>query len=206
MDKEKKRAVLSELETVFRDSNAVFVADFKGLSVTSLNQLRLKVRAAGGGFRVSKNTLTRLALSQGGAESIRPSLTGNNALAYTSGDPVALAKILTDYAKDEERFNVKCGVLGARGLNAEDVKTLSKLPSREALIATLLGTLNAVPGSLVRVLAAVPRKLLRLVQVIAEQKAAGAPAPVAEAPGTADAAEAPAPAAPATEAEATGAA
>ncbi|MDR2613342.1 MAG: 50S ribosomal protein L10 [Deltaproteobacteria bacterium] len=170
MDKDKKKAVLEELKSIFGESKAVFVADFKGLPVTSLNQLRLKVRAEGGTFRVSKNTLTRLALQAGGAESLRPSLTGNNALAFTRGDPVALAKAITDYAKDEERFQIKAGVLGGRALAPGDVKTLSQLPSREALLASLLGTLNAVPGSFVRVLAAVPQKFVRLLAAVGEQK------------------------------------
>ncbi|MDR1042204.1 MAG: 50S ribosomal protein L10 [Deltaproteobacteria bacterium] len=170
MDKDTKKAVLSELKAIFKGSQAVFVADFKGLSVTAQNQLRLKVRAAGGGFRVAKNTLTRLAVDDAGASGIRPHLIGNNALAYTEGDPVALAKAVTDFAKDEEKFQIKCGVLGSKALTADDIRTLSKLPSREALVATLLGTLNAVPGSLVRVLAGVPQKLVRLISAIGERK------------------------------------
>ncbi|MDR1038466.1 MAG: 50S ribosomal protein L10 [Deltaproteobacteria bacterium] len=176
MDKETKKSVLSELRGVFRDSQAVFVADFKGLSVTALNQLRIRVRAAGGGFRVSKNTLTRLALDEGGAGSLMPHLVGNNALAYTEGDPVALAKAVTDFAKDEERFRLKAGVLRSRPLTPEDIKALSLLPSREALLASFLGTLSAVPGSLVRVLAGVPQKLVRLVSAIGEQKGGSAEA------------------------------
>jgi large subunit ribosomal protein L10 len=171
MKKDKKKAVLAELQGIFRDSRAVVVADFKGLSVGALTQLRQKVRAAGGGFRVAKNTLTRLALDEGGAGSLRPFLTGNNALAYTAGDPVALAKAVTDFAKDEERFKVKSGVLGSVPLAAADIVTLSQLPSREVLMASLLGTLNAVPGSLVRVLAGVPQKLVRLLSALGEQKA-----------------------------------
>ncbi|MDR1081548.1 MAG: 50S ribosomal protein L10 [Deltaproteobacteria bacterium] len=170
MDKETKKSVLLELKAIFRDSKAVFVADFKGLSVTAQNQLRSKVRAAGGGFRVSKNTLTRLALDEGGAGSLMPHLVGNNALAYTSGDPVALAKAVTDFAKDEEKFLLKAGVLGPRALSPADIKTLSLLPSKEALLASLLGTLSAVPGSLVRVLAGVPQKLVRLISAVAEQR------------------------------------
>ncbi|MDR1313003.1 MAG: 50S ribosomal protein L10 [Deltaproteobacteria bacterium] len=171
MDKDKKKAVLAELKGIFRDSQAVFVADFKGLSVTALNQLRAKVRAADGGFRVAKNTLTRLALEEAGAESLRPHLVGNNALAYTSGDPVALAKAVTEFAKDEERFQLKAGVLGDKALTTADIKTLSQLPPRAALLAMFLGTLNAVPGSLVRVLAGVPQKLVRLISAIGESRA-----------------------------------
>ncbi|MDR3154579.1 MAG: 50S ribosomal protein L10 [Deltaproteobacteria bacterium] len=171
MHKDKKQQVLAELKTVFRDSQAVFVADFKGLSVTALNQLRQKIRAAGADFRVTKNTLTRLALEEAGAGSLRPHLVGNNALASTKGDPVALAKAVTDFAKEEERFKIKSGVLGPKALTSEEIKTLSQLPSREVLIASLLGTLSAVPGSMVRVLAGVPRKMVRLVAAIGERRA-----------------------------------
>ncbi|MDR2350132.1 MAG: 50S ribosomal protein L10 [Deltaproteobacteria bacterium] len=170
MDKSKKKLVLSELETTIAESTAIFVTDFKGLPVGTLNQLRQKVRNAKGTLRVTKNTLARLALGEGKSKAIKSRLSGNNALAFTKEDPVSLAKALVEFAKEESRFVLKGGVLGSGLLEPGDIKTLSSLPSKEALVGSFLGTLNAVPGSFVRVLAGVPQKFLRLLTAVGEQK------------------------------------
>jgi large subunit ribosomal protein L10 len=171
MDKNTKKTVLSELNESLSRAAAVFITDFKGLSMTTLNQIRQKIRTAGGSFRVAKNTLTRLAADSIKAEGIKPFLTGNNAIAHTEGDPVALAKALSDSARDQEKFVIKCGLLNGRVLTAQDVKVLSSLPSREVLLATFLGALNAVPASLVRQLAAVPQSFLTCLNAIGDKKA-----------------------------------
>jgi large subunit ribosomal protein L10 len=171
MDKDKKIAIVGELTGALSNSEAVFVTDFKGLSMDTLNQLRQKIRAAGGHFKISKNTLTRIALGEGRLGSLKSHLTGNNALAYTDGDPVALAKVLSDFAKEQEKFSVKTGVLGSKPLRPEDVTILASLPSKQALLGSFLGTLAAVPGSFVRVLAGVPQKYLRLLTAIGKSRA-----------------------------------
>ncbi|MDR2353764.1 MAG: 50S ribosomal protein L10 [Deltaproteobacteria bacterium] len=174
MNRAQKKTTIEDLAEVLVKSEAVFVTDFKGLSVVTLNQLRTRIRQAGGKFRVSKNTLVRLAAGDGYAKAISFSLTGNNALAYTEKDPVILAKILTDFAKEEDKFKVKCGLLSERYLEPPDIKILAGLPSKEVLLAGFLGTLSAVPGSFVRVLAGVPQKFLRLLVAISEEKAKNA--------------------------------
>jgi large subunit ribosomal protein L10 len=182
MNKDTKKTVLSELTESLSKAAAVFIADFKGLSMSALNQIRQRVRAAGGSFRVAKNTLMRLAASSPGHEGIKPFLTGNNAIAHTENDPVALAKALADSAKEQDKFLIKCGLLRDRLLSAEDVKVLSSLPSKEVLLSALLGTLNAVPTSLVRQLAAVPQSLLFCLNAVADKKAREtSPAPEAAA-------------------------
>jgi large subunit ribosomal protein L10 len=170
MDKNTKKTVLSELSESLSRAAAVFLTDFKGLSMTSLNQIRQRIRNAGGSFRVAKNTLTRLAADSAKVESIKPFLTGNNAIAHTEQDPVTLAKVLTDSAREQEKFVIKCGLLKERLLSADDVKVLASLPSREVLLGSFLGTLNAVPASLVRQLAAVPQSLLFVLNAIGEKK------------------------------------
>jgi large subunit ribosomal protein L10 len=171
MDKNTKKAVLAEITESLSRAAAVFIADFKGLSMASLNQVRQKIKAAGGRFRVAKNTLTRLAADQSGAEGIKPFLTGNNAIAHTEGDPAGLAKALADSQREQDKFQVKCGLLKGLLLTPADVKTLASLPSREALLGSLLGVLNAVPASLVRQLAAVPQSLLFALNAAAEKRA-----------------------------------
>jgi large subunit ribosomal protein L10 len=175
MNKTQKKKVLGELETILGSSEAVFVTDFKGLSMVTLNQLRQKVRAAGGRFRVSKNTLVRLAAGDGRAQALNEVLTGNNALAFTDRDPAALAKALADFARDEEKFAIKSGLLKDQALSLAQIKSLANLPSREALLGAFLGTLGAIPTSLVRVLAGVPQKFLRVLVAVGEAKG-GSPA------------------------------
>jgi large subunit ribosomal protein L10 len=173
MDKNTKKTVHSELSETLSKAAAVFITDFKGLSMTTLSQIRQKIRSAGGSFRVAKNTLLRLASESAKAEGIKPFLTGNNAIAHTEGDPVPLAKALTDSAREQEKFVVKCGLLRERFLSPDDVRVLANLPPREVLLGILLGTLNAVPTSLVRQLAAVPQSLLFALNAIGEKKAQG---------------------------------
>ncbi|MDR2339300.1 MAG: 50S ribosomal protein L10 [Deltaproteobacteria bacterium] len=182
MDKNKKKTVHSELSQTLSQAAAVFITDFKGLSMTTLNQIRQRIRSSGGGFRVAKNTLLRLASDSAKVEGIRPYLTGNNAIAHTDGDPVGLAKALQDSAREQEKFVIKCGLLKDRLLGPDDVRFLSGLPPREALLGAFLGTLNAVPTSFVRQLAAVPQSLLFALSAIRDLKAGGDPQPEAVQP------------------------
>jgi large subunit ribosomal protein L10 len=181
MDKNKKKVVLDELNNALGDAQAIFVTDFKGLPMATLSQLRQKVRNANGTFKISKNTLIRLALGTGNGKVLVPYLVGNTGLAYTKADPVILAKALTDFAKEESRFVVKSGYLGEKLLVPQEVTVLSSLPSKEVLLSSFLGTLNAVPGSFVRVLAGVPQKFLRLLVAIGEQKSQNDTEPQAQA-------------------------
>jgi large subunit ribosomal protein L10 len=182
MERQKKEAVVAELKELFLSSHAVFLADFKGLSMGTLNSLRRKVRLAKAEFRVTKNTLVKLAAAGTPAQGLEGLLEGNNAVGHTQADPAALAKALFDFAKDNDKLVVKGGVLGAKVLTPAQIQALAKLPGREALLASLLGTMQAVPASLVRVLAAVPQKLLYALAAIKEQKeAASPPEPAAEA-------------------------
>jgi large subunit ribosomal protein L10 len=192
MDKEKKIRIVGELTEILDNAKAVFVTDFKGLPMASLNQLRVKVRAAGAKFKVGKNTLAKRAAENGPAKDLSPFLTGNNALAYTNSDPVTLAKALTEFAKEQDKFRIKSGVLGNKILKPEEVTVLSTLPSKDALLASLVGTLSAVPGSLVRVLAGTPRQFLYFLKALEKSKAEKGDALASQAPDNSPAPEAPA--------------
>jgi large subunit ribosomal protein L10 len=170
MERRKKEEVVAGLKRSLAEAQAVFVADFKGLDMEAMTALRVKVREAGCEFRISKNTLIKLAAQGAPMSQLERLFVGNNALARTTGDPAVLAKALTEFAKTNDKLIIKGGLLGGRALNPDQVKALAGLPGREALLAAFLGALNAVPAGFVRVLAAVPQKLLYALTAIREQK------------------------------------
>ncbi|MDL2226186.1 50S ribosomal protein L10 [Deltaproteobacteria bacterium OttesenSCG-928-M10] len=172
MDRNKKEQVVAELAGIFKEAQAVIVTDFKGIRVETLRDMRIKMRAAGCDYQVAKNTLVKLAAKDTPMSHLSDMMVGNNAIGYTKGDPAALAKALSDFAKTNDKFVIKGGVLGDKVLNPAQIKALASLPSREVMLATLLGTMNAVPTSFVRVLAAVPQKLLYALSAIRDQKEA----------------------------------
>ncbi len=106
------------------------------------------------------------------AEKLSDMMTGNNALGFTYGDPAALAKALAEFAKTNDKFIIKGGALGEKILNPAQIKALASLPSREVMLSTLLGAMNALPTNMVRVLNAVPQKLVYALSAIRDQKEA----------------------------------
>ena len=172
MERTKKEQVVAELNQRIRESQAVLVTDFKGIPMEQLSDLRAKLRAVGCDYQVAKNTLVKLASKDTPMEQLSDMMVGNNALALTTGDPAALAKALSDFAKGNDKFVIKGGTLGDKILNPAQIKALASLPSREVMLGTFLGTLNAVPTNFVRVLAAVPQKLVYCLAAIRDQKEA----------------------------------
>jgi len=172
MERSKKEQVVAELSQTLRESQAVIVADFKGLGMEQLSELRVKMRSSGSRFQVAKNTLVKLASKDTAMAQLDDLMVGNNALATTDGDPAAMAKALSEFAKTNDKFVIKGGVLGEKVLNQAQIKALASLPSREVMLGTLLGTMNAVPTGFVRVLAAVPQKLVYALAAIRDQKEA----------------------------------
>lgn len=172
MDRNKKEQIVADLARNLKEAQAVFVTDFKGIPMEQLSQLRLKLRMAGSDYQVAKNTLVKLAAKDTTLEQLGDMMAGNNALATTTGDPAAMAKALCDFAKGNDKFVIKGGTLGDKVLSPEQIKALASMPSREVLLGTFLGTLNAVPTSFVRVLAAVPQKLVYCLAAIRDQKEA----------------------------------
>lgn len=172
MDRNKKEQVVEGLRASIGEAKAVFVADFKGLSMGRLGELRLKIRTADGHLQVAKNTLIKIAVKDTSAESISEHLSGNNALGFTNHDVAALAKSLMEFAKQNDKLVIKGGVLGDKPITPAGIKALASLPSREVLLATMLGTMQAVPAGFVRVLAAVPQKLVYALAAIRDQKEA----------------------------------
>lgn len=173
MDRAKKEQVVAELHDKLKRANAAILTDFKGLKVAEMTELRDALAAEQIEYRVVKNTLMRLASRETGAVVLEPFLKETCAIAIGYDDPTAPARILKKYTKSNEKLKIKAGVLGQRLLDVQDVTALADLPTREELLAKLLGTLNAVPTGLVTVLSGVPRAFVRALAAIQEQKEQG---------------------------------
>ena len=167
----KKEEIVTDLKDRLSRSRIAILTDYKGLSVAEANKLRDELRKVDVEFRVAKNSLMKLAIKGSNMEGLGPHLKGPRAVAMSYEDPVGPAKVLTEFAKGNEKLEIVAGVLVDKVISQEDVKDLAKLPSREELIAKLLGTMQAVPAGFVRVLAAIPQKLLYALTAIRDQKA-----------------------------------
>ena len=169
MNREEKARVIEELAEKLRDSSAVLV-DYQGINVAQSTRLRARSRESGIEFVVAKNTLTQRAADQAGVEGLEELLVGPTALAF-SEDPVAGAKLMAEFAREIESFELKGGLLdGGRVVYAEGVVALSRLPGREQLLAQLLGAIQSPVAGLVTVLSTPLRNLAVVLNQVAEQK------------------------------------
>lgn len=167
-----KQELVSELHDKFERKKILVLVDYKGLNVPKIGELRAKLREANVEFQVVKNTLLVRAAKDTDVELIRDSFKGPSAVAMSYDDPVSPAKVLYDFAKDNDKLEIKAGVLSGKALDFDAIKALSDLPSREVLLAQVLSTMNAVPTNLVRALSNVPERLLYALQAIKDQKEA----------------------------------
>jgi large subunit ribosomal protein L10 len=172
LDLAQKKKVVEDLNERFSKSCIVIVADYKGLDVSTINDLRRKLREENIEFQVVKNTLLTRAADQTDVDLIKDHFKGPSAVALSYEDPVAPAKILTDFAKDHDALEIKVGVMNGKVLEVNQVKALSALPSREELLAKFLSVLNAVPTSFVRALNEIPKKFVLVLSAIKDQKEA----------------------------------
>lgn len=170
MQMDKKKAIVEELHEKFSKSKIVILTDYKGLDVGAVSDLRRRLNDINAEFKVVKNTLLARASENTYVELIKEDFKGPSAVAMSYDDPVAPAKVLTEFAAGNDKFEVKLGVLGGKRLDVAAIKALSSLPSREVLLAQVLSAMNGVPTGFVRVLNAVPQKLLYALQAIKEQK------------------------------------
>ncbi len=167
---------VAELETKIDKASAIFVADYAGLTVKEQVTLRDLVRAAGGSLTVAKNNLLKIALNQKGydASKLESELKGPNLTLFAEGDAVAPLKALVEYAKtnDKELPRVKAGILGKDVLSMEKVMQLAALPSKNELIAKLLGTLSNPARNMVGILVAPMRSLVYALSAVSKKDAA----------------------------------
>jgi large subunit ribosomal protein L10 len=169
---DKKKEIVEELHGKFSKSKIVVLTDYKGLNVAAITVLRKKLRDAGIEYMVVKNSLLARASENTDVEVLREHFKGPSAVAISYDDPVIPAKMLTEFARENDKLEVKVGMISGKLLNLSDLKTLSSLPSREVLLSQLLSAMNGVPTALVRVLNGVPQKLLYVLQAIKDQKSA----------------------------------
>jgi large subunit ribosomal protein L10 len=185
LTKDQKEELIADYEKGLAAAPHAFLLDYKGISVPQVTALRDKVRDSGGHYEVVKNTLALRAIDGKALAELKEHFVGPTAVVYSMSDPVALAKALTDFAKDVPAVQFKAGLVESRSIAANQIKDIASLPSREQLIAKLLFLLQSPVTRLARVLAAVPQQLVVVLDQVRKQKEEGGGA------ATADAAAAP---------------
>jgi large subunit ribosomal protein L10 len=165
-----KKELVERLSKQLEGAEISLLVDYKGLTVLQVTELRAKLRDAGVQMEVVKNTLLRRA-SEGTDTALMGDLfQGPNAIVVSQDDPVAPAKVLVDFSKNNEKLEIKGAALAGKLLGEDEIKELAKMPSKEELLAKLVCTLNAVPTNLVNVLAGVPRSFVNVLNAVKDQK------------------------------------
>lgn len=167
-----KEAEVAEIQEKIEKSQSVMFLDYRGLNVAEVTELRNKMREAGVEYKVIKNTMIRRAAEKAGIEGLDDVLEGPTAVAFGYADPVAPAKILVDFIEDTKKTSLKGGVLAGKVMSEAEIKNLASLPSKEELIAKMLGSLNAPITGLVMALSGIPRNLVYALNAIKEKKEA----------------------------------
>lgn len=170
MARPEKVAAVEEIRQHLEESQAVFVTDYRGLTVSEMTQLRRKLREVGAEYKVVKNTLTRLAASEVDVEALDPLLVGPTAVAFAKEDPVGAAKALSEFAKESRILEIRGGLLEGKLLQVDDVQALADLPPREVLLAQVVGGMQAPIAGFVSVLQGTLRNLVYALNAVREQK------------------------------------
>jgi large subunit ribosomal protein L10 len=186
MNRDQKAAAIEEIATEIQEASAVFAVDYRGISVPQAAELRAKLRDADTRFRVVKNTLTERAADQAGAEALKALLEGPTALAFVRGDAAAAAKAIADYARATDLLPFKGGMLDGETLDPDQIRAISRLPSREVLYGQLVGIVASPISGLARTLQALISGLAIQLGQIQEQGLVGQGAAAPEAAAAAE--------------------
>ena len=170
VDRAQKEQLVEDLGQVFESSGVVVVSHYEGMTVAEMQDLRAKMREAGGSVRVAKNKLAKIALEGKPCASIAEYLSGMTVLAY-SEDPVAAAKVVDEYAKENDKLVVLGGAMGDQALDPAGVKAVAKMPSREELIASIVGCIGAPASNIAGAIGAPASNIASVLSTI-EEKAA----------------------------------
>lgn len=187
---DKKKQLIDDYEKGLAAAPHAFLLDYKGITVPQVTALRTRVRDSGGHYEVVKNTLALRAIDGKALAELKEHFVGPTAVVYSMNDPVALAKALTDFAKDVPAMQFKAGLVESRTIAANQIKDIASLPSREQLLTKLVFLLQSPVTRFVRVLAAVPQQLVIVLDQVRKQKEEGGAAPAGAEAGAPDAAAA----------------
>ncbi|MDQ7071663.1 MAG: 50S ribosomal protein L10 [Rhodobacterales bacterium] len=171
MDRAQKEKVIDELGQIFESSGVVVVAHYAGLTVADMQDLRARASEAGSSVRVAKNRLAKIALEGKPCESIGGLLSGMTVMTY-SEDPVAAAKVAEDFAKEFKKFEILGGAMGENVLDRAGVTAVSKMPSRDELIATIAGMLGAPASNIAGAIGAPASNIASILSTVEDKAAA----------------------------------
>lgn len=167
-----KVQVIEEIKEKISSSQSMVLVDYRGLNVAQLTELRKRYREAGVDYKVYKNTMMRFAFKELGLEEFNEFLKGPSGVAFGKDDPVSAAKITTEFAKTNDKLEIRAGIVDGKVIGVEGVKALAELPSREVLVAQVLGGLNAPIQGFANVLQGTIRGLAIVLNAIVEKQTA----------------------------------
>ena len=172
MERADKVKVVEDLKDKFSKARATFITDYRGISANEMAKFRRELKNSSNELKIVRNTLARRALDGTDIEGISEHFFGTTAVVFSYEDAVGAAKTLTDYTKKLPTLKLKTGTLGDKVLSVDEIRALSEMPSREELLAKMVGPMNAPLSGLVGVLSGVPRNLVYALNAIARQKEA----------------------------------
>lgn len=172
MSAARKRSLRDEIAERFKKSNATIVAEYRGLSVEQLTDLRVKLRESQSEFRIIKNRIAKVAIDQDfpEGEALKDSLVGPIGVVFVYGDAAAAAKTLLEFSKDKENFKVTSGMMEGNKVSNAELKAIAELPSKDVLLARIVGTLVSPHRGLLTVLSGIPRQLVQVINAIKDTK------------------------------------
>lgn len=170
MDRNQKGAEVVALKERFAKVQLAILADYQGLKVNDINQLRLRLREKGACLKVVKNRIAKIALKGTAFEAFAEHFEGTSAIATTETDPSGPAKVLVDFVKEFETVQIKAASMAGKTLSKQDIVALANLPSKEELLAKLMGSMMAPARNWVSVLAQIPRQLVNVLAAVRDQK------------------------------------
>lgn len=172
LSKEEKHTIVAEYEDWLKKSEAIFLTEYTGLTMPAFDELRKRIREAGGEFHVVKNTLSKVAFKSAGLDLPQEYLLGSTALGIAFADAPGVAKAIADFAKDKEAVKIKGGFMGAKHLTSQEVMRLATLPSLPVVRAQFLAMLNTPATQLARLLAEPGRRVAQVMKAYADKPAA----------------------------------
>jgi large subunit ribosomal protein L10 len=170
MNRTEKAQEIDRLREMITNSQITIVADYKGMTVEAVSDLRRKLYGRASRFKVVKNRLAKIALKGLPAEVLNAHLKGTAAIAISKDDAPGASKVLSEFAKTNDKLIVKVGFMDGKLLNATEIQTLANLPSKEELISKLMSSMQAPMSNLVSVLAQIPRQVVNVLAAYRDQK------------------------------------